>query len=339
MKVSISDTRSGKLYNSYSIGDIIEDKQFTYKLIQIKNEQYDLDLIGWQLRYRDEYGKAIPLDKTISFKCEHTVKSLPVISMHNTFTKLNHSRVDVSGMDTRNVVDMREMFSDTLFLRELNLTTFDTSNVRNLMAAFAGMLALQHLDVKGWDTSKCRTFREMFDSDLKLKELDIGHFDTSKAEDIESIFLRCASLERADIESWELPNVKHISHIFNGCRQIKNITMPYIYRYNQEEISSMFAGCKNVSYIDLRGLELDVNSNTICINNFRNCNNLKFVLAKTDKFIRDADVIDLPIIRISHCDGIKSTLQKLKLLNGRGYIYITDDKENSNGENTKEASF
>lgn len=89
--------------------------------------------------------------------------------------------IDLSNIDTSNVVDMSYMFSNLEYLTEVNLSGVDTSNVINM--------------------------RGMFEGCQRLGSLDVSGFNMSNVQDVDYMFYSCYSLEELDLSSWNLCSV------------------------------------------------------------------------------------------------------------------------------------
>ena len=71
-------------------------------------------------------------------------------------------QLDLSGFDTRNVVDMRNMFEDCLSLAKLDLSGFKTSKVTLMSCMFGSCVNLTQLDLSSFDTSSVISMSGMF---------------------------------------------------------------------------------------------------------------------------------------------------------------------------------
>ncbi|HEL8850022.1 TPA: BspA family leucine-rich repeat surface protein, partial [Listeria monocytogenes] len=92
---------------------------------------------------------------------------------------LNITELDVSGLDTSAVSNMRGMFYRCSALEELDVSHFDTSSVTNMLYMFCDNEKLEKLDVSNFDTSSVTDIRMMFENCSGLEELDVSNFDTS----------------------------------------------------------------------------------------------------------------------------------------------------------------
>ena len=99
-------------------------------------------------------------------------------NMFGSLSKL--TTLNMNGVNTSNVVKMRNMFLNDKALISLDITGMDTSSVRNMYAMFSGCSALTSLDVTGFNTQNVTNMDNMFKS-LKREDLDLRSFDMSNA--------------------------------------------------------------------------------------------------------------------------------------------------------------
>lgn len=123
--------------------------------------------------------------------------------------------IDLSGLDTSNVTDMKDMFRGTSALTNVNLNGLNTSNVTNMDHIFSGMANLETLDVSHFDTSKVTNMTAMFQGLSKIKKLDLRNFNTSKVNVMRLMFNDCNSLTDLNVTSFDTSNVNSMSNMFN----------------------------------------------------------------------------------------------------------------------------
>lgn len=112
----------------------------------------------------------------------------------------NLKSVDLSGLDTSNITDMRSVFYNCSSLTSLDLSGLDTSSVVNMSSMFCNCFELTFVNLSGLDTSGVVNMSSMFDNCSSLKEVDISSFDTTKCSvnpnALPKLFDGCNSLER-----------------------------------------------------------------------------------------------------------------------------------------------
>ena len=89
---------------------------------------------------------------------------------------INLQTIDVSNLDTSNVVDMSSMFSYCHSLEYINLSNFDTRNVEDMFWMFLDCKSLKGVDVSSFDTSYVANFGGMFEGCINLEFLNITNF-------------------------------------------------------------------------------------------------------------------------------------------------------------------
>lgn len=72
------------------------------------------------------------------------------------------SAIDCTNLDTKNVINMRGMFSRCENLTSLNLSNFDIVNVTNMTSMFSGCSGLTSLDISNFNTAKVKKKTETF---------------------------------------------------------------------------------------------------------------------------------------------------------------------------------
>ena len=83
------------------LGHTFQDDCFEYTLIE------EQGVVGWQLKY---------LKGVTNFKCKAVEQGYPVISLQSTFEFCIEYTIDLSEMDTSNVINMSYMFQNCRFL-------------------------------------------------------------------------------------------------------------------------------------------------------------------------------------------------------------------------------
>ena len=142
----------------------------------------------------------------------------------------NVTSVDVSKLDTSNVIEMDYMFGyvgyNSTSLTMSGFDTWDTSNVIDMQGMFAqcGYNAnIFSLNLSGWDTSKVESMRSMFyylgDKATKWELIGLENWDTSNVIDMAVMF--CAAGRNAekidlDLSKWNLESCTRISDMFNS---------------------------------------------------------------------------------------------------------------------------
>ncbi|HGW2854599.1 TPA: BspA family leucine-rich repeat surface protein [Enterococcus faecalis] len=114
----------------------------------------------------------------------------------NNWSKLD--TVDLSGLDTSQLVDMSNMFN--------------------------GCVASK-IDLDGWNTSNVTRMTSMFSGCNQIKKLDLGSFDTSKVTNMTAMFKNCANLINLNVSSFNTRNVINMRNMFEGTSMLQLIDL------------------------------------------------------------------------------------------------------------------
>ena len=193
------------------------------------------------------------------------------------FTKL--TTIEGLGLlNTSQVTNMGDMFSDCQSLTSLDLSSWDTSHVTNMSSMFSDCKALTSLEgLNGWNTGQVTRMNSMFYSCNALSNLDLSSWTTSQVTGMSYMFYNCDALSNLDLSSWNTGQVTNMGYMFYGCNLItlnlsgwdtSQVTnMGYMF-YNCHElvnvgnlsgwntgqvkdIDRMFYGCQSLTSLDL----------------------------------------------------------------------------------------
>ena len=95
---------------------------------------------------------------------------------------------EISTIDTSNVANMSNMFTNCSNLTSLDLSIFDTNKVINMSYMFSACSSLTSLDLSSFNTSSVTNMSSMFRNCSKLTNLNISNFDFTKVISYSNIF-------------------------------------------------------------------------------------------------------------------------------------------------------
>ena len=121
---------------------------------------------------------------------------------------------DVSNLDTRNITDMRSLFSGSFKLKTVgDLSHWDTSNVRNMSFMFDNYKGVIG-DLSHWNVSNVRNMRDMFGF-YKGVIGDLSHWNVSNVRNMSDMFGGYKGVI-GDLSHWNVSNVRDMSYMFFG---------------------------------------------------------------------------------------------------------------------------
>ena len=162
------------------------------------------------------------------------------------FTNLN--TIDgIQWLNTKFVMNMRQMFQNCSTLTGIILDSFNTTNVTTMHGMFYGCSSLQ--------------------------TLKLGSFNTDKVTDTSYMFEGCSSLTELDLNSFT--EVKNPYRMFNRCSSLVNLNLSNFQTGDATGMRDMFEGCTNLETLDLSGFQ--TNQVTDMYAMFQNCSSLKTI--------------------------------------------------------------
>ena len=157
--------------------------------------------------------------------------------------------INFNGFNTSSVDMFIGTFSNCISLKSLNLSSFDTSNVKYMNSMFYNCRSLTSLNLSNFKTSKLKTMAGMFVGCSKLISLDLSNFDTSLTESMSNLFYNCSELVSLDISNFNTTLTEHISDVFYNCNKLKYINISnYIGNINISDINFFEEVPENITY-------------------------------------------------------------------------------------------
>ncbi len=95
---------------------------------------------------------------------------------------------NIKNLNTKNVINMTEMFCACTSLTDLDLSSFNTENVTDMTAMFASCIGLQSINLSSFNTNNVANMQNMFYRCENLALLDLSSFDTTNVTNISNIF-------------------------------------------------------------------------------------------------------------------------------------------------------
>lgn len=157
----------------------------------------------------------------------------------------------VSGGVTNNVVNMDGMFSESLNIVALNLSTYDTSNVISMREMFAGAASLTSLDLSNFNTSNVISMRSMFSTTRELISLDLSSFSTVNVTDMSIMFREASKLTSLDLSSFDTVNVINMSYMFLDMYSLNSINLNSFNTSNVINMEYMFGEMDHLVSLDI----------------------------------------------------------------------------------------
>lgn len=156
---------------------------------------------------------------SIDFENFNTSKVLDMSGMFIGIYTEDEDDVELSRLDTSNVVNMYDMFEITNIKSLSMIEEWDVSNVTNMSNMFYDANLSSELDLSRWDTSNVTEIHDMFhhtSSNNGELELILSGWDLSKVKSLNGMFLSLAHQDnvRLDLTNWDVSNVESMVAMF-----------------------------------------------------------------------------------------------------------------------------
>ena len=185
--------------------------------------------------------------------------------------------IDLSGLDTANITDMRCMFRGCSRLESIDLSVLNTgaatvmwnmfegcsrlvsanlsglsmSSATNLSSLFAGCARLESVNLSGVNTEHATEMVDMFRGCSSLRTLDVSDLDTQTVQYAGGMFGDCTSLVSLDLSGFDTRSVTSMSGMFIRCSALKTLDLSWFDTANVTNMGWMFSGCSSLESLDL----------------------------------------------------------------------------------------
>ena len=222
-------------------------------------------------------------------------------AFENNSTVIN---LDLSGLDTSQVINMSYMFAHCSGLTSLNVSRFQTENVTNMRYMFSECIGLTSLDISQFQTENVTDMSYMFASCIGLTSLDISQFQTQNVTDMGSMFNSCNGLTNLDVSQFQTENVTNMNSMFNGCSELTSLDMSQFQTKNVTERDAVFGNCNKLKIIDLS----QCHWNNIPLSMFSGIqSNIPFIVISPADGIKNYDFSNLRPLSTMHLTANKGS--------------------------------
>ena len=119
---------------------------------------------------------------------------------------------------------MRLLFGECTALTNVDLSAVDTSDVVNMSYMFYNCTALKSVALSALKTGSVTTMRGFYSGCTSLNTADFSSFDTSKVTDMSYLFYNCSALNAVDLSAFDTRSVTEIRAMFSGCTHLSGMT-------------------------------------------------------------------------------------------------------------------
>lgn len=136
------------------------------------------------------------------------------------FKSTNYTSINLSNVDTSQIIDMSGMFAYCRKLKSLDLSNINTSNVNDMSSMFY----------------ECES----------LVSIDMNNVDTGNVMSMTDMFFGCKNIKRVDLSNMKHDKLYSTIRMFGGCKNLKYLAMPKL-TIEKAFALFMFEGCDKLS--------------------------------------------------------------------------------------------
>ena len=246
------------------------------------------------------------------------------------FKSSNLISVDISDLNTENVITLKDMFRDCSNLVEINFTNLNTEKVESTSGLFSGCKSLTNIDISNLELENIKDMSSMFSQCNSLKSINFGTINTKNVYNMSNLFNDCNSLELVDLSLLNTENVIDMSHMFKDCKSLQELNLDFNTE-NVENMSYMFSSCTALTSLNITMFETE-NCNNF-LNMFENDKELQIYIDSNKcrnliNFIPDdISIVNIPtktIIGEINCVYNIKTIENNIILLGKEFEHISE---------------
>ncbi len=184
---------------------------------------FNRDITAWDTSNVTDMGALFQGNNAFSFDIASSWDFSNVTNMSYMFYDVEQINIDLSNLDTSNVVNMSSMFGSRYGNSEVNpdISDWNTSNVNNMASMFYNNMGFNQ-DLSGWDTSNVTDMSNMFNNADDFNG-DISQWDTSSVTNMSGMFANKKEMIN-DLSQWNTSNVTDMSQMFYMSNPLGDIT-------------------------------------------------------------------------------------------------------------------
>jgi surface protein len=251
-----------------------------------------------------------------------------IIASNNLPTSINFAYktglVSLSYLNTSNVTNMGNMFSNCENMTSIDVSSFDTSKVTNMSQLFYKCTKLTTIEgLSNWVTSNVTDISHMFSRCYGLTELNLNNLNTSKVTNMSRMFQECNTLTViGGLSNWDTSNVTDMSYMFDGCIELLELNLGSFDASKVTTMYSIFQNCKKLRTLNISNLDINDTANMSWM--FYSCDSLISV---------NMDCSDINTI-----NSIISNLPS-KTPNNQGTLMVPNPEDNSLNTNSAQSKY
>ena len=156
---------------------------------------------------------------------------------------------ETSNLDTSNMTTFNNMFAESTYLKNVDLSKFQTVNGTGFAGLFSKCSSIQNLDLSSFNFTNATTLGAMFSDCTNLESVILPPAG-AKADGVYNVFRNCSKLTTITWGSSGYITNGDCSRMFEGCTNLTRVDLSKFNVYCKYG-SYMFNGCSNLQHINL----------------------------------------------------------------------------------------
>lgn len=209
---------------------------------------------GWHKPYDDSGNNPNIVEKVIF---EESFQDVRPVSTYCWFLE-QEKLTTIEGLEylnTSEVLNMAEMFSQCKSLTGLDLSDFDTRKVENMRSMFYWCNNLKYIELSSFNTKNVTDMADMFDGCESLESINLLYFKTTNVTDMSGMFCDCRSLHDLNLKSFDTQKVENMGRMFSDCYKLVNLDLTSFDTQNVTDMTTMFASCNRLVRLNLTSFD------------------------------------------------------------------------------------
>ena len=177
----------------------------------------------------------------------------------------------------KNFTDSGYLFRNNYYVEEVDLSKMNSSNLISTQFMFNECKTLKKLNIDNFDFSNVHTLYNMFYKCENLENIDFSRIKSSpKIENfVDGMFIDCLKITSLDLSNFDLSYTKTARNMFGGCSNLSFIKLSGSIeklKSNETNYTDMFKGISSIGTLEIIGNESDwsdiINSNIEYLTNW-----------------------------------------------------------------------
>lgn len=186
------------------------------------------------------------------------------------FRDYDGAKITLSGLNTTNITNMQNMFSNCSYITSLNVSDFNTSKVTNMYRMFAACNNLTSLNISNFNGHLVTDIRSMFSGCNKLTRINMANFNATVLLELganisnlsnrwtifpaySESYVSIYPLQSVDMSGFNGNNLPSLGSTFSGQYNLKELNLSNFNGRNITTLSSFLSGCNKLTTLNLTG--------------------------------------------------------------------------------------